>query len=161
MNTNNKLTVLKKIAHEFNKADITWALGASLLLYFKRIAPDFHDIDIMVTNEDAASAKDILMRLGSLQPPNPNEKYQTKLFLEFVIDDVDVDMMAGFAIVHQDSVFDCSLQKDEIVEFYDLQGEQIPLQSLERWCLYYELMGRDEKVRTIKASLPQTAFHSV
>lgn len=153
MDTNKKLIVLKRIASEFNKANITWALGASMLLYFKGITSEFHDIDIMIANEDAILAKDILLHMGVLQPPNPDAKYKTKMFLEFVIDDVDVDIMAGFAIVNHDMLFDCSLQKEEIVEIFDLQGEQIPLQSVELWCKYYELMGRDSKVLAIKSFL--------
>ena len=145
-----KLSVLKRIACEFNKANITWALGASMLLYFKGITSEFHDIDIMVTNEDVALAKEILMQMGTLQPSNPSSKYKTKFFLEFVIDEVDVDVMAGFIIVNQGKDFDCSLKKEQIVEFQDLQGEKIPLQSVELWCKYYELMGRDAKVKMIK-----------
>lgn len=153
MDINKKLSVLAKIAHEFNQSNITWALGASMLLYFKGITSEFHDIDIMVLNEDAGSAKEILSRMGTLQPPNPHAKYKTKMFLEFVIEGVDVDMMAGFAIVNHDTVIDCSLQKEEIVEFIDLQGEKIPLQPLELWCKYYDLMGRDSKVQLIQSAL--------
>ena len=58
--------------------------------------------------------------------------------------------MAGFIIVNQGKDFDCSLKKEQIVEFQDLQGEKIPLQSVELWCKYYELMGRDAKVKMIK-----------
>ena len=39
------LALLKRIAHRFNQAGITWALGASMMLYFKGIARDFHDLD--------------------------------------------------------------------------------------------------------------------
>ena len=41
MDADTKITVLKRIAARFNAAGITWALGASMLLYFKRIAPEF------------------------------------------------------------------------------------------------------------------------
>ena len=48
MNTlNKKIELLKKIALRFNDANITWALGASMLLYFKKITIEFHDIDLM------------------------------------------------------------------------------------------------------------------
>ena len=32
-----------------------------MLLYFKGIAKDFHDIDVMVTDEDADAAKEIFL----------------------------------------------------------------------------------------------------
>ena len=38
-----KIELLQKIAHQFNEANIEWALGASMLLYFKGIISEFHD----------------------------------------------------------------------------------------------------------------------
>lgn len=34
---NEKIEVLRKIAHQFNEEEVIWALGASMLLYFKGI----------------------------------------------------------------------------------------------------------------------------
>ena len=73
--------------------------------------------------------------------------------MEFIIDGVDVDVMAGFTIVNNGSLIDCSLKNEEIVEFYDLEGVKIPLQSVEIWCKYYELMGRKDRVNMIKISI--------
>ncbi len=83
-----KLTILSKIAEELNARGVTWAVGASLLLYFKGIVTAFNDIDLMISEEDYEAAKEI----------------------------------------------------------------RIPLQSLEDWRHYYQLMGRTEKVRLIEAS---------
>ena len=82
-----------------------------MLLYFKNIVPDFHDIDLMVADDDAARVRQILSEMGTLQPPNPNARYRTRTFLEFVIRSVDVDVMAGFSIQHDGRVYDCSLKK--------------------------------------------------
>ena len=84
MDADTKITVLKRIAARFNEAGITWALGASMLLYFKRIAPEFHDIDLMVADDDAERARQLLCEMGTLLPPSPNDKYRTKCFMEFV-----------------------------------------------------------------------------
>jgi len=64
MDADTKITVLKRIAARFNAAGITWALGASMLLYFKRIAPEFHDIDLMVADDDAERARQLLCEMG-------------------------------------------------------------------------------------------------
>ena len=48
-----KIELLQKIAHRSNEANIEWALGASMLLYFKGIISEFHDIDLMVSVHDA------------------------------------------------------------------------------------------------------------
>lgn len=145
-----KLELLKQIASQFNREGITWALGASMLLYFKQIVSEFHDIDLLVANEDAVQAKYILDKLGHRQPPKPNEKYASKEFLEYDIDGIDVDLMVGFAIKKDNEVHDCSLSKSQITEYFELDGVRIPLQSVELWHKYYLLMDRADKVALIE-----------
>ena len=79
--------------------------------------------------------------------------YQTKTFLEFRIDSIEVDVMAGFAVVNEGKVFDCSLRENQIVEKVLLGTEVIPLQSPLLWCKYYRLMGRAEKADMIEKAL--------
>lgn len=62
-----KIELLKKIAHRFNESNVVWALGASMLLYFKGIVPDFHDIDLMVVNSDVECVRRILSEMGEIQ----------------------------------------------------------------------------------------------
>lgn len=156
MKTERKLALLKRIAHSFNQAGITWALGASMMLYFKGIARDFHDLDLMIVNEDASIAQRILSEMGVLQPSVPNPKYKSKMFLEFVIDGIDVDLIAGFAIVSGATIHDCSLRREQIVEKVSFEGEVIPLQSPALWREYYLLMGRNEKAALIDRASPRT-----
>ena len=78
-----KLNVLYKIADLLNKEHISWAVGASLLLYLKGIVHEFNDIDIMVTESDVFRLKEILLSLGSLKSSKINSKYKTKYFFEF------------------------------------------------------------------------------
>lgn len=151
--TGQKIELLKKIALQFEKAHITWALGGSMMLYFKDIVPVFQDIDLMVADADAQTAQSILCSMGQMQPQNPNPKFRSKAFMEFVIDSVDVDVIAGFAIVSGDGVVDCSLQKEQIVERMPLDEACIPLQSPALWCRYYRLMDRTEKAQMIEQAL--------
>ena len=73
-----------------------------------------------------------------------------KVFMEFTIDSVDIDVMAGFSIVSEGKVYDCSLDKEQIVERMTLGTEIVPLQSLRLWCKYYRLMGRNKKADMIE-----------
>lgn len=68
--TQEKIEFLKKIAHRFHAAQIEWALGASMMLYFKGLSPAFHDIDLMVSEQDAERAGAILSEMGKLCPPS-------------------------------------------------------------------------------------------
>lgn len=150
MEIERKLNVLSKIANELNKQDITWAVGASLLLYIKGKINSFHDIDIMVSEEDAERVKEILLDLGELQPPNPNTQYKTRYFWEMLIDGVDVDVMGGFSIINDNKEHYFPLKREDIVEHTVINLQRIPLQSLTDWKMYYQLMGRMEKVRMIE-----------
>lgn len=150
MSNEERLKVLVKIARLLNSSGITWAVGGSLLLYFKKKTDIFHDIDIMVAEEDAERLKTLLEPLGTLEKPKENGQYQTKYFWEFTIDGAEVDVMGGFGIVKDGKVWDCSLKPESIEEYQNLGGEQIPLHSLEEWKRYYYLMDREEKVRMIE-----------
>ena len=153
--TQEKIQLLLRIVHRLNEAGVEWALGASMLLYFKGITSDFHDIDLMVADCDAECVHTILSEMGESCPPAsiPNPMYRTKIFMEFLIDSVEVDVMAGFAIVKDGKVYDCALHKEQIVEKMPLGTEVIPLQSPSLWCKYYRLMGRAEKVELIEKAM--------
>ncbi len=149
METERKLEVLAAIARKLNARGVTWAVGGSMLLYFKHITSEFHDIDLLVTNEDAETAKEILLGMGTFVPSKAKPQYRTKTFLEFVVNGVEVDVLAGFAIVKDGTEHDCSLKKSDILEYITVCNEKIPLHSVALWRRYYELMGNESKVRMI------------
>lgn len=101
-----KIELLEKIAHRLNKAQVVWALGGSMMLYFNGIVSDFHDIDLMVSDDDGETARAILSEMGEMYPPkaNPDPIYRTKLFMEFAVEGIDVDVMAGFSIERRKTV---------------------------------------------------------
>jgi hypothetical protein len=142
--------VLAEIAGIYNREKIHWALGASMLLYFQWKDRYFHDIDLMTTVEDANRAKDLLLEHGAvLSQSAHNTMYKTKYFFEFVIDGVDIDLMAGMVIVHAGREEDCSMDTKKIERFVELDNETIPLYSLAEWRRFYEWMGREKKVQMI------------
>ena len=144
-----KLSVLWNIAKVLNSNNIIWAVGGSMLLYFKDRTDVFNDIDIMVQEKDVERLKKLLLGMGDLTPQNPNKQYKTRHFLEFSINGVDIDVIAGFVIVCNGKDYDCSLEAQQIAEYTSINGEKIPLQSLDNWRRYYELMGRTDKVEMI------------
>ena len=156
LNLEEKINLLKRIAHRFKEEQIEWALGGSMMLYFKKIVPFFDDIDLMIFFSDVDRVRSILSEMGELKPENPKVKYQTKSFMEFSIARIDVDVMAGFAIVYEGNVVDCSLEKEQIVEMFPLGTESIPLQSPLLWREYYRLMERPNKVERIDKALGKT-----
>ena len=109
----------------------------------------------MVADRDAECVRTILSEMGESCSSDsiPNPMYRTKTFMEFLIDSVEVDVMAGFAIVKDEKVYDCALRKEQIVEKMPLGEEVVPLQSPLLWCEYYRLMGRTEKAEMIEKAI--------
>lgn len=144
--TEKKLRVLARIAEALNSAGVLWCVGASLLLYFHGLTEAFHDLDIMVAGKDADTAERILNALGACRVPDPSPQYGTKRFLEYRIDGVDVDMIAGFSIIAQGREYDCDLTPGQIEKYAEAGAQTVPLQYLGLWKRYYRLMGRTARV---------------
>ena len=145
----NKLKVLKKIATILNDNKVTWAVSASVLLYFYGIVDEFHDIDIMIDDEDSELVIKLMNQIGELQYSPYNSNFKTKHFLEYIIDDVDIDIMGGFIVVKDNIDYDCSLDINYIDSHIKLDGIDIPLYSLKKWREFYFLINRENKVKLI------------
>ncbi len=148
-----KLDTLRMIARLFNAQSITWALGASALLYIRGIVDDFHDLDIMIADGDIDRATAVLDTLGQRLPPEGNAMYATKHFYEYVIDGTDIDLIAGYTLVRDDKRHEFPLTREKIAGAVSLDGETVPLQALADWREYYLLMGREGKARLINEAL--------
>ena len=143
-----KIAVLIKAAKKLNEVSITWAVGASLLLYLRGLTSEFHDIDIMVSKAQIEQVKEIFLTMEGLQDANLNGKFG---MMEFVVDDVEIDIMDGFFEPSVGLYF--VLGAGDIEDWIEIGGERIPLQSLEEWKLFYGIMGRPEKVKLIELYL--------
>jgi hypothetical protein len=144
-----KIDVLIKIAKQFNKYNVLWHLGASCMLYLRGYVNHFKDIDLMIGMGDVNKVKRILSKY-TYHERQANEQYQTKVFLEYEIDGIDIDIMAGFAIVHDSKVFEFPLTFQEPYDELLLDDQVIYLSKVETWLKCYELMGRDDKVKLIE-----------
>ena len=142
-----RLTIIAKIAKKLNESGARWAIGGSVLLYLKGITFSFNDLDLVVVMEDAPKAIKALEELGEHHPNKG--KSSAKIFDEFTVDGLDVDLISGFEITEFGKTTDCSF-KNENVEHMELEGVDIPLDSLELWYEIYNLQGRVEKARYIK-----------
>ena len=149
--TDKKKQTLSRIARCLNNANVTWALGASAMMSLRGIVETFNDIDIMVAEDDIDKAYDVISSIGELQPFKADDRFHTSCFYEFIVDDIDVDLISGFAIVSHGRIHQCALRIEEIDAIADVYGSDVPLHSLAVWKRYYSLMGRPDKVSVISA----------
>lgn len=142
--------VLKQVATVLNREKITWGIGASCLLdYYHILEKPPRDVDILIKLSDAEHADVILSGLGKKQVWEASEKYATKYFLEYVIDGVEIDAMAGMTIVRNKFHYTYPFDERGICGYWNLDGIEIPLTSLSDWYVLYLMMGREARAEQI------------
>jgi predicted nucleotidyltransferase len=146
---------LVEMARALNRSGAPWGIGASVLLYYHGLVDAPRDIDIMTTEADADMVASILGGLGNEVHGDPGRGlYSTSRFLEYVVDGTDVDVMAGFAIKHENGIYVFPFGVAAVVMTKTVDDVTIPLTSLEDWYVLYQLMpGREPKVKLIENHL--------
>lgn len=145
---------LSYMGEKLNDSNIAWAVGASILLNQFGLIDKPHDIDIFVDIKDIDRADEILKSIGEKKKWEETATYSTKYFYEYIIDEIDVDVMAGFAVNHTSGVFEYKFDQDSISEFIVINGVNVPFTSLEDWYVIYQLIpNREQKVKMIEKYL--------
>lgn len=157
-----KLTILTKIAEKFAKQKISWALGASGMLFIRGVVSDFNDLDLIIAKEDEKRALTILRKLGIEKKLTSKPEYCSEGFYNFVIDEIDIDVIVNFGILAHQQKYIFPLVNSSLDYTYSVNNVVIPLQTLNEWSYYYHLMGRDHKVKLINGFLQQpNTYHAL
>ena len=142
-----RIPLILKIANHLNDRGVKYAIGGSVLLYLKGIDFSFNDLDLMIPEEDIAKAREALKELGEYKPSE--HASSAKIFEEFTVVGLDIDVISGLVITAYGKTYDCSY-KEERVEYLEVEGVKVALDSLDNWYDIYSLQGRPEKARYIK-----------
>lgn len=142
---------LSYIAKKFNDENLTWAVGASVLLNQYSLVKSPNDIDILVALKDVEKADSILKSIGNKNISEKSSTYLTKYFYEYNINGIDIDLMSGLTINFENENYEYLFNKDCIKNYSTINDTKIPLTSLEDWYILYQLIpNRDKKVSLIE-----------
>ncbi|MBM7660837.1 hypothetical protein JOC85_001609 [Bacillus mesophilus] len=145
------LKTLSQIGEKLSDKGITWGVGGSLLLNFYNIIDQPNDIDILVDEEDAAELNKIMLSLGHPKEAVTSYPFCTVNFSKYRLNDIDLDVMAGFSIQHAEGIYKITLKGKSIVGYKRIKGVSIPLCSLEDWyILYWLIPDKQEKALHIE-----------
>lgn len=139
------LETLSFIGDRLSDENITWGVGGSLLLNFYNIIDKPNDIDILVEEGNAAKFNEIMSSIGKPKEALSSNPFRTKYFSKYKVNGIDIDVMGGFAIQHNEGIYKLSLQQQSIVAQKNINGVDIPLCSLEDWYILYLLIPNKEK----------------
>ncbi|WP_017415220.1 nucleotidyltransferase family protein [Clostridium tunisiense] len=145
------LDTLSYIGSKLNGENITWAVGASILLNHYGLVDKPNDIDIMVHIKDIEKADKVLTSLGKKKIQEKVSTYDTEYFYEYVVNGIDVDVMAGMVINHEEGSYKYKFNNEAITSKKIINGIEIPLTSLEDWYVLYQVIpNRKVKVKLIE-----------
>lgn len=148
------LNTLSYIGDNLNKRNIKWAVGGSILLNQFGLVDNPNDIDLIVDLSDVDKADSILKEIGIKKVNEKIKTYSTKFFYEYVVNEVDVDVMAGLSINHDEGLFDYIFDNHSTDKVVKINGIDIPFTSLEDWYVIYQLIpNREFKVKIIEEYL--------
>ncbi|SHJ15263.1 hypothetical protein SAMN02745751_01856 [Dethiosulfatibacter aminovorans DSM 17477] len=151
--------VLDKLSLEFDRANVKYGIGASLLLKTWGLSEFANDIDIIISYEDREKAIRVLDELGVEKSEKNLELYSTELFKTYNVDGINIDIMSNFTIKTDEGSYTYPFDDDRITGMKVLQCENIPTMSLENWLVAYDLIKRKVKAEKIKNHLVQNGFN--
>ncbi|WP_313491379.1 nucleotidyltransferase domain-containing protein [Exiguobacterium sp.] len=140
--------VLAYIVKALQQEQIRFGIGGSLLLAHHGLPVTPLDIDLVVALEDVERAIQLLSEMGTVVEHDEMSLYATQVFQEFIIHDIDLDLMSGLRIRHDEGIF--------VYPFVEqtLNETGLPFMSLVDWYVIYQLIpGREQKVVMIEHCL--------
>lgn len=137
--------VLQKIANLLSDEAITWALGASSVLYYHGLTDTVNDIDILVEKKDYEKLEMCLLTIGVKVKTEAVSTYETEYFGEFVIDGVEIDVMANMTVINHNLRYVYHFSEDNITDCMVVGTEKVPMTSLEDWYILYHMIPNKEK----------------
>ena len=137
--------VLEKVVACLQHEQIQFAIGGSLLLHHHGLPVTPRDIDLVVALADAERAVLLLSEMGTVLEQDETSLYTTEVFEEFIIEGIDIDLMSGLQVRHDEGVFVYPFAEQSI----DSAG--LPFMALVDWYVIYQLIpGREQKVVMIE-----------
>jgi len=139
---------LAYIVKALQREQIHFGIGGSLLLAHHGLPVTPRDIDLVVALEDAERAVQVLSEMGTVVEQDETSLYATQVFQEFIIKGIDIDLMSGLQIRHDEGIFVCPFAEQTI------NKTGLPFMSLVDWYVIYQLIpGREQKVAMIEHCL--------
>lgn len=144
---------LFKVVLEFEKAKINWGLACSMNLFLRGLVDEFHDLDLIVDNEDVTLIMEVMENIGAvLMATGGNGFCESNVYMHYQLDRVDIDIIAGFRVVTFGTKFLYNFSKEEI-EFIEIDTINVPLIPIEALYLLYCMMEGWQPKRRYKRLL--------
>jgi hypothetical protein len=149
--------IMELVAKEFNKQNITWAIGGSYLLKRYGINDGFNELDIMVSTDSSIVANEIMNTIAEKLEVVNNENYQTDSYECYQIDDLTVHIISNLKCNFNES-FSYKFDKEDINSIDISNNEKIYFSHLLDWYVIYQEINNEETSNLIEKHYNNGAF---
>lgn len=148
---------IKILAKEFNKRNLTWAIGGSYLLKRYGIDGSFNELDIMVAEDSNEEMNNVMSELAVKLEVVSNENYQTDSFETYQIKDLTVNIICNLKCDFKEP-FTYSFGKDDINTSEVHNNEKIYFSHLLDWYVIYQETNNKETSKLIERYYEDGSF---
>lgn len=133
-----------------NQRQIRYGLGGSWMLKEYGLPTEPKDIDLFIHSDDINKCLDLIEPYQIHQVNVPDSPFKTTFFATLQIESMSIDIMGGFAYLHDQGLYKAIFDDHSIVSEVIVDDVHIPLMSLEEWYVLYIVMGRQKKCELIE-----------
>lgn len=135
---------------QLNQRKIRYAIGGSWMLKEYGLAIEPKDIDLFIHMDDILRCFDLIEPFQVEKTLSLKSPFQTTFFVTLQIGSFSVEIMGGFAYLHDQGLYRAIFDEHSIVSEVIIDDVHIPLMSLEEWYVLYSIMGRQKQCELIE-----------
>ncbi|MCD8519542.1 MAG: hypothetical protein LRY24_01415 [Erysipelotrichaceae bacterium] len=133
-----------------NQRQIRYGMGGSWMLKEYGLPTEPKDIDLFIHSDDINKCLDLIEPYQIHQVNVPDSPFKTTFFATLQIESMSIDIMGGFAYLHDQGLYKAIFDDHSIVSEVIVDDVHIPLMSLEEWYVLYIVMGRQKQCELIE-----------
>ncbi len=141
--------IVLDLLSQLNDSKIRYAIGGSMMLKLRLFDVVPKDIDIMVNESDFQHVVDLFQSVAEQVSKPSLIPFKTKYFTTLLLEDISIDIMAGFAYEHSEGIYYAIFDSKSVTDWEKIEGVKLPLMSLEEWYVMYLVMNRKNKAEII------------
>ncbi|MGM7703367.1 nucleotidyltransferase domain-containing protein [Pseudalkalibacillus sp. Hm43] len=143
--------VLSYITKVLCESNVRWAAGGSNVLAQYGLIKSPRDIDLLIDINDVEKASHLIEESASPIEAESYTPFRTEIFRRYLMDETEIDFMAGFAIEHEKGIYRFHLNNESLTKQVVVDGYSLPLSSLEDWFILYQLIpNKGDKANLIE-----------
>ena len=149
--------IIELLAKEFNKRNLTWAIGGSFLLKRYGINIDFDELDIMVSEDSVEEINKVMNEIALKLEVVNNENYQTDYYSCYQMENHTINIICNLKCDFEES-FTYSFDKEDINSIEISNNEKIYFSHLLDWYVIYQEINSKETMNLIERYYENGSF---